>query len=24
LGLLTGDEFDAEVKPEKMVGPLKV
>jgi fumarate hydratase class II len=24
LGLLTGDEFDAEVKPEQMVGPLKV
>jgi fumarate hydratase class II len=24
LGLLTGEEFDAEVKPEKMVGPLKV
>jgi fumarate hydratase class II len=22
LGLLTGEEFDAEVKPEKMVGPL--
>jgi fumarate hydratase class II len=24
LGLLTGAEFDAEVKPEQMVGPLKV
>jgi len=24
LGLLTGEEFDAEVKPENMVGPLKV
>ncbi|WP_421762286.1 class II fumarate hydratase [Devosia sp.] len=24
LGLLTGPEFDAEVKPEQMVGPLKV
>jgi fumarate hydratase class II len=24
LGLLTGEEFDAEVKPEKMVGTLKV
>jgi fumarate hydratase, class II len=24
LGLLTGEEFDAEVKPEAMVGPLKV
>jgi fumarate hydratase class II len=24
LGLLTADEFDAEVKPEQMVGPLKV
>ena len=24
LKLLTGKEFDAEVKPEKMVGPLKV
>ena len=24
LGLLTGEEFDAEVKPEQMVGPLKV
>jgi fumarate hydratase class II len=24
LGLLTSDEFDAEVKPEHMVGPLKV
>ena len=24
LGLLTAEEFDAEVKPEKMVGPLKV
>ena len=24
LGLLTGDEFDAEVKPEQMVGPLKL
>src|SRR6185312_13762605 len=24
LGLLTGEEFDAEVRPEKMVGPLKV
>jgi fumarate hydratase class II len=23
LGLLTGEEFDAEVKPENMVGPLK-
>ncbi|MBK1795388.1 class II fumarate hydratase [Devosia sp. WQ 349] len=23
LGLLTGEEFDAEVKPEQMVGPLK-
>ena len=23
LGLLTGEEFDAEVKPESMVGPLK-
>jgi fumarate hydratase class II len=24
LGLLTGDEFDAEVRPEQMVGPLKL
>jgi fumarate hydratase class II len=24
LGLLTAEEFDAEVKPEKMVGPLKI
>jgi fumarate hydratase class II len=24
LGLLTGEEFDAEVRPEKMVGPLPV
>ena len=24
LGLLTGPEFDAEVKPEQMVGPLKL
>ncbi|MDB5958497.1 class II fumarate hydratase [Ramlibacter sp.] len=24
LGLLTGEEFDAEVKPEAMVGPLKL
>jgi fumarate hydratase class II len=24
LGLLTGEEFDAEVRPEQMVGPLKV
>jgi fumarate hydratase class II len=24
LGLLTAEEFDAEVKPEQMVGPLKV
>ncbi|MHB1103061.1 MAG: class II fumarate hydratase [Devosia sp.] len=24
LGLLTGEEFDAEVKPEQMVGPLKM
>jgi len=24
LGLLSGEEFDAEVKPEQMVGPLKV
>jgi fumarate hydratase class II len=24
LGLLTGEEFDAEVKPESMVGPLKL
>ena len=24
LKLLTGKEFDAEVKPEKMVGPLKI
>ncbi len=24
LGLLTGAEFDAEVKPEQMVGPLKI
>ncbi|MDB5539882.1 MAG: fumC [Devosia sp.] len=24
LGLLTGEEFDAEVKPEQMVGPLRV
>jgi len=24
LGLLTGEEFDAEVKPEEMVGPLKL
>jgi fumarate hydratase class II len=24
LGLLTGEEFDAEVKPEQMVGPLAV
>ncbi|HVW92652.1 MAG TPA: class II fumarate hydratase [Devosia sp.] len=24
LGLLTGEEFEAEVKPEAMVGPLKV
>jgi fumarate hydratase class II len=24
LGLLTGEEFDAEVRPEKMVGPLKL
>jgi len=24
LGLLTAEEFDAEVKPEKMVGPLKL
>jgi fumarate hydratase class II len=24
LGLLTGEEFDAEVKPENMVGPLKL
>ncbi len=24
LGLLTSEEFDAEVKPEQMVGPLKV
>jgi fumarate hydratase, class II len=24
LGLLTGEEFDAEVKPEQMVGPLKL
>jgi fumarate hydratase class II len=24
LGLLTGDEFDAEVRPEAMVGPLKL
>ncbi|MHB1104554.1 MAG: class II fumarate hydratase [Devosia sp.] len=24
LGLLTGEEFDAEVKPERMVGPLKL
>ncbi|MCS6761314.1 MAG: class II fumarate hydratase [Candidatus Devosia symbiotica] len=23
LGLLTGEEFDAEVKPEQMIGPLK-
>ena len=24
LGLLTGEEFDAEVKPERMVGPLRL
>jgi fumarate hydratase class II len=24
LGLLTGEEFDAEVRPEKMVGPLQL
>ncbi|MBN9365096.1 MULTISPECIES: class II fumarate hydratase [unclassified Devosia] len=24
LGLLTGEEFDSEVKPEQMVGPLKL
>jgi fumarate hydratase class II len=24
LGLLSGEEFDAEVKPENMVGPLKI
>ncbi|MGN6100871.1 MAG: lyase family protein, partial [Devosia sp.] len=24
LGLLTGEEFDAEVRPEAMVGPIKV
>jgi fumarate hydratase, class II len=24
LGLLTGEEFDKEVRPEKMVGPLKI
>jgi fumarate hydratase, class II len=24
LGLLTGEEFDAEVKPEQMVGPLSL
>jgi fumarate hydratase class II len=24
LGLLTGEEFDAEVKPEQMVGPLTI
>ena len=24
LKLLTGEEFDAEVKPERMVGPLKL
>ena len=24
LGLLTGEEFDAEVKPEQMVGPLRL
>ena len=24
LGLLTGEDFDAEVKPEQMVGPLKL
>ncbi len=24
LGLLTDEEFDAAVKPEQMVGPLKV
>ncbi len=24
LGLLTGEEFDAEVRPEQMVGPLKL
>jgi fumarate hydratase class II len=24
LGLLTGEEFDAEVKPESMVGPLAI
>jgi fumarate hydratase class II len=24
LGLLTGEEFDAEVKPEEMVGPLRI
>jgi len=24
LGLLTGEEFDAEVRPEQMVGPLKI
>jgi fumarate hydratase, class II len=24
LGLLTGEEFDAEVRPEEMVGPLKI
>ncbi|MGV3650286.1 MAG: class II fumarate hydratase, partial [Devosia sp.] len=24
LGLLTGEEFDAEVRPEQMVGPLTI
>jgi fumarate hydratase class II len=24
LGLLTGEQFDAAVKPEEMVGPLKI
>jgi len=24
LGLLTGEEFDVEVRPEQMVGPLKI
>ena len=24
LGLLTGEEFDAEVRPEQMVGPIAV
>ena len=24
LGLLTGEEFDAQVKPEAMVGPLQL